>query len=243
MPIIGEIKLGRDIGYKRDMKFIWSACDICKKERWVHYVKGKAETTKCVACCKIGKKIVYHAYSDNNAIIGDIKTPKELGFVGHSKNKYIYAACINCGTLRWVQLKTVDKYKKCRKCMHKGKIKELNGTWKGGIKVNYAGYIMVRLYPDNPYYSMCNNSGYVFEHRLVMAQQLDRCLKDWEEVHHRDSIKTHNIPENLFVTDAKNHNKLVEQVLKYQETEIKELKSRVTLLEAENELLKVQGLK
>jgi hypothetical protein len=118
-------------------------------------------------------------------------------------------------------------------------------AWKGGVKINHSGYKLVILRPDNPYFEMANPSGYVFEHRLVMAQQLGRCLYTWEEVHHRDSIKTHNTPENLFVTDASHHNKLVEYVLKLQaielkeqKSEIKDLKGRVTLLEADNILLK-----
>ena len=93
---------------------------------------------------------------------------------------------------------------------------------------------------------MANPSGYVFEHRLIAAQQLGRCLHDWEMVHHRDSNKQNNNPSNLFVTDASNHNTLVEYVLKLQEVELKEqkseikdLKSRVTLLEAENTLYKM----
>jgi hypothetical protein len=237
---LGEIQYGHEIGRKNSMQFMWCACETCKKERWVTLVKGKPENTKCVTCCKIGKKIVYHCNLKNGASEGDIKTPKELGFTGHSRNKYIYAKCPNCENLRWVQLKTVDKYKKCRKCMNRGKIGIKSGMWNGGRKINYAGYIMVRLYSDNPYYSMANTAGYVFEHRLVMAQELGRCLEDWEMVHHRDSVKTHNEPDNLYLTDASNHNTLVEQVLKYQVKEIKELKNNNMLLEAENTLLKLQ---
>jgi hypothetical protein len=237
---IGEIKYGHEIGRNNSMQYQWCACVGCGKERWITLVKGKPENDKCVRCCKIGRKITYHSNMEIlGAKEGDIKTPKELNFKGHNKNKYIYAKCPNCGNLRWVQLKTVNKYKKCRKCMNSGKIGDRNGMWKGGTRINHSGYILVRIYPDNPYYAMANPSGYVFEHRLVMAQQLERCLHDWEEVHHRDSIKTHNNPENLFVTDASHHNKLVEQVLVYQEQEIKDLKSRVTLLEAENILYKM----
>ena len=240
MPVIGDIKYGHEIGRKNSMRFQWCACVGCGKERWVMIVKGKTENDKCVTCCKIGRKINYHC----NTVIegvkeGDIKTPKELGFQGHTKNKYIYAKCPNCGNLRWVQLKTVGKYKKCRLCMNSGKIGNVNGMWKGGKKLNHKGYILVKIYPDNPYYEMANPAGYVFEHRLVMAQHLGRCLHDWEEVHHRDSIKTHNTPDNLFVTDASNHNKLVEQVLISQEAEIKQLKNRITTLESR---LKYNGL-
>jgi hypothetical protein len=129
--------------------------------------------------------------------------------------------------------------------MHKGKIKELSGTWKGGIRI-HGEYVMVKLYPNDQFFEMVDCAGYVFEHRLVMAKELGRALHSWEEVHHKDSIKTHNIPDNLFVTDAKNHNKLVEATLIKQDKNIKEkdnriesLESRVTVLEAENILFKM----
>jgi ribosomal protein S27E len=237
MPIIGEIKYGREIGRKNSMRFMWCACVGCGKERWVMLVKDKPENDKCVRCCKIGKKIVYHGNMEIlGAKEGDIKTPKELNFTGHNKSKYIYAKCPNCGNLRWVQLKTVDKYKKCKQCMNRGKIKEKSGTWKGGRKINYAGYIMVRLYPDNPYYEMANTAGYVFEHRLVMAQQLGRCLKDWELVHHKginypiNSIlnKSDNVPENLKYIGLKGeHNTLVEQIMSQKDARIKELEAEL----------------
>ena len=238
MPVIGDIKYGHEIGRKNSMRFQWCACVGCGKERWVTLVKGKPENDKCVACCKIGMKLTHAKQLDHIPIIDEIRTNKELGLRGKPNSKNIWELCPNCGVPRWVQLKAKGKYPKCRKCLNKGKIGKVNGMWKGGKKLNHKGYILVRKYPDNPYYEMANPAGYVFEHRLVMAQHLGRCLHDWEEVHHRDSIKTHNTPDNLFVTDASNHNKLVEQVLKYQESEIKDLKSRVTLLEAENTVLK-----
>jgi hypothetical protein len=169
----------------------------------------------------------------------------ELGLKGKKGAKNVFEECPNCGNGRWVQLKAQGKYTKCRKCLNRGKIGIKNGMWKGGTKINYAGYIMVRIYPNNPYFKMANIAGYVFKHRLVMAQKLNRCLEDWELVHHRDSVKTHNEPENLYLTDASNHNTLVEATLKRQDKHIKVqdnrisgLEARATLLEAENTLLK-----
>lgn len=195
MPEIGDIKCGKDIGYKRDMKFIWTACDICKKERWVHYVKGKAETAKCVACCKIGKKIYRAKQPDATTKAGDIKLGYEIGC--KCNDKYICEPCLNCGVLRWHQIDSKHKYKKCYKCINKGKLMNKNGMWKGGIKINHSGYKMVRLYPNDQFYDMCNKTGYVFEHRLIVAKRIGRSLKLEEVVHHKDNDKSNNSETNL----------------------------------------------
>jgi len=53
MPQLGEIKRGgeiRKIGNRGYTKYIWAACEICGKQRWVHFVKGKAVSLKCKSC-------------------------------------------------------------------------------------------------------------------------------------------------------------------------------------------------
>lgn len=45
--------------------------------------------------------------------------------------------------------------------------------------------------------SMAGNKGYVYEHRLVIARKLGRCLEPWEIVHHIDGIRSHNSEDNL----------------------------------------------
>lgn len=56
-----------------------------------------------------------------------------------------------------------------------------------------SGYIFIRD-PESP---MANVSGYVREHRHVMAQVLGRPLEKHEHVHHRNGVKDDNRPENL----------------------------------------------
>jgi hypothetical protein len=79
-------------------------------------------------------------------------------------------------------------------------------SWKGG-KLNAAGYILVYLKPSDFFYPMATKSGYVREHRLVVAQKLGRCLQPWEKVHHKDGIRTHNDYSNLELTTDGRHSK------------------------------------
>ena len=51
MPRLGEIRKGSEIskaGYWE--KYIWTACDICGKERWVKLKRGKPISQKCKVC-------------------------------------------------------------------------------------------------------------------------------------------------------------------------------------------------
>lgn len=50
MPQIGEIKKGREIGKQPKRNFIWQACNVCGKERWVRLLKGQPESLRCCSC-------------------------------------------------------------------------------------------------------------------------------------------------------------------------------------------------
>jgi transposase len=77
-----------------------------------------------------------------------------------------------------------------------------HGMWKGGI-TNLEGYRFIRLPVGHPFRSMAHRSGYVAEHRLVMAGSLGRCLLDNETVHHLDGDKLNNVLENLQLRQTK----------------------------------------
>lgn len=75
----------------------------------------------------------------------------------------------------------------------------------GNRFVDEKGYVLVRLAKDDPYYPMADNRGYVYEHRLMMARELGRCLEDWEIVHHNNGNTTNNRIDNLELIDARLH--------------------------------------
>jgi len=78
---------------------------------------------------------------------------------------------------------------------------ENNPGWKGGRHTRH-GYSHILLPPDSPWLSMAPSGGsgrrrYVLEHRLVMAQMINRPLDHDETVHHIDGDRGNNAPSNL----------------------------------------------
>lgn len=122
----------------------------------------------------------------------EIRKGTEIGY--KSQRKHIWTACKVCGKYRWVQMvKEKLRSKLCRSCDGKRRmgtkgfqqIGNKHPNWKGGKTITATGYILVRLFPDDFFYPMARQSGYVSEHRLVIAKYLGRCLQSWEIVHHR----------------------------------------------------------
>ena len=75
-----------------------------------------------------------------------------------------------------------------------------NPAWKGGVTYfrkhgNYKPIKYVRC--PMAFLPMARKDGYVMEHRLAMAQHLDRNLSRVEVVHHRNHDPQDNRIENL----------------------------------------------
>ena len=115
------------------------------------------------------------------------------------------------------------------------------------------GYIRVYV-DDNDFFrpmAMAKGAhgGWIKEHRLVMARHLGRCLQKWEIVHHKNGDKSDNRIENLELAmpggHAIAHGKGYKDgyrkgLYDAHEKRIRELEARVTMLEAENALLKTR---
>ena len=192
--------------------------------------------------------------------IGEIKKAQEIRRKGYAK--WIWHACIACGKERWVCLsKGKPTSIRCYSCSNKNHwaipeirtriVTALSGencyNWKGGHRKNSQGYIEVKVAPDDFFYSMANNRGYVREHRLIIARKLGRCLQPWEIVHHKGMRfkdirnKSDNLEDNLELTTRGNH--AIEHSRGYKDGYIKGLldgknKQIQELLDKQDELMK-----
>lgn len=75
--------------------------------------------------------------------------------------------------------------------------RERSSNWRGGRYVSSDGYVHIIIEPDDHLFSMARASGYVAEHRYVMACYLGRPLMKHETVHHIDGNRQNNDITNL----------------------------------------------
>jgi len=175
--------------------------------------------------------------------LGDIAKGNELGY--KRNHIHIWQACEVCGKERWIEFFLFKKGKRrccpsCRNILYKERYKYLLGqrgekhnAWKGGYTRSF-GYLFIWVDPDDFFAPMRNSTGYVREHRLVMARHLNRCLLPWEVVHHKNSIRDDNKLENLELLPHPRHHlpdSRLRQYAKQLEVENAKLKARIEELE------------
>ena len=54
MPIIGEIRKARQAGKTGSSRYVWHACEVCGRERWVQIKNGQPRNKFCVRCPQLG---------------------------------------------------------------------------------------------------------------------------------------------------------------------------------------------
>jgi hypothetical protein len=180
--------------------------------------------------------------------IGEIKYGGEIGKKPFNA-LFIWVACETCGRERWVHLvRGKAAYSRCAVCRNHLFVDRLAGKrgdehphWKGGRFRSKDGYIRIGLQPNDPLYPMANKKGYVLEHRLLVARRENRCLEFWEVVHHINGIRDDNRLGNLKLLPSREaHLPSIQwqRALHRQDKHIAELEKRITLLEAENIILR-----
>jgi len=237
MPRIGDIIWGRKLGYKTNHNYMWATCPICGKERWI---RSNAPNNLYCHYCSIKRKA--RTYSENCRLSG-YKTAlaSKVGFHPLKDHIVYWGSCPSCGKQSWRQKSQLNNY--CLICkssiIQSQRLKGKNNPrWCGG-RIKNGQYIAVLLEHDNLFIKMAKKNRYVLEHRYIMAQHLGRCLEKWEIVHHINRIKTDNQLQNLkLVSSASNHSFLFTKL----ESRMSQIENRITLLEAEKELLRVQLL-
>lgn len=174
--------------------------------------------------------------------IGEIRKGTDAG--KNDGSKYIWVVCSACGNQRWVQFrhgKPINNL--CHACamiqpeeLERKRAKAPKGSrninWRGGRRTHSQGYILIKLYPGDFFYPMADKTGYVLEHRLVVAKALGRCLHLWEIVHHKDHIKNHNEDSNLQLVSDDRHKQItiLECKIDRQSQMIDELRKETRLL-------------
>lgn len=78
-----------------------------------------------------------------------------------------------------------------------------HGNWTGGVIEKSDGYLLERVTKDDPLAVMRAGSGYVLQHRLVMARHLGRALLRNETVHHINGKRNDNRIDNLQIRHGK----------------------------------------
>lgn len=164
------------------------------------------------------------------------KLGRELGINEQpmASQRFHMLTCKNCGKKRWLKIHVLNPTGLCLKCCNKMNNKGSRcHLWRGGV-MHAGGYILVRVDEDSPYARMRTKAGYIREHRFVMAKHIGRPLEKWEVVHHINGDKGDNRIENLELLEEKKYH-LLDKNLKGQ---LGLLAKRVTILEAENVMLK-----
>jgi hypothetical protein len=75
---------------------------------------------------------------------------------------------------------------------------------RAGFEENHDGYIMI-YEPNHP---NSKKNGWIKEHRWIMSQHIDRALREWEHVHHKNGNKKDNRLENLELMTNSEHDRL-----------------------------------
>lgn len=166
-------------------------------------------------------------------MLGEIRKGSEISKKA-IYSKFVWAACSICGKERWVRIKLSNPvYNNCTRCKAQNRnypIREDSWAWRGG-RYEDDGYVSINVKDRPEFASMLRHNGYVFEHRLIMAEHLGRALTSDEMVHHINGVRHDNRIENLCLTNAREHD--VHALLHRAQKRIQELEDKIREMEEE----------
>ena len=209
MPQVGEIRKAEELGKRGHAPNIYCACSKCGVLRWVRCVD---QYRLCPSC---GREQLALDMIASHGI--ETKRASELGKYKSGKDIIYYnLTCPKCGKKHWTRY--ISEHSHCVHCRNMPTGVK-HHAWKGGRNLASNGYIEILLQPDDPLFAMAGERHYAWEHRIVVAKRLGRCLKDWELVHHLNGVKTDNRDENLELVTPHEHRAWENLVSRVQELE------------------------
>jgi len=162
---------------------------------------------------KLSDKFIFREHGTVYPYIEKCNFPSGAGYYS------LFVKCNKCKKSRMVEYSVINRSKftgMCLECavhMKKPSISGKNNVNYKGILYTTGGYVLVNLeelsQKDREFAKMLLNKGdkpnRISQHRFVMAKHLNRRLKDYEIVHHKNGVKTDNRLENLELLTTKSH--------------------------------------
>lgn len=188
MPELGEQQRAQKLGFKGHALHTYEACPECGQKRWV---RVKCRGMHCKKCADKIRNISLRLGTT------DSKLASEIGTNAKRDYRRYRDYCPDCGSEIWRRYSYIGK--RCPSCAAKLRPRREQTQPSRQRRLRYDGYIEVKINRDDPLFCMVadKKKGTILEHRLVMAQYLNRPLEKWEVVHHKNGIKDDNRIENL----------------------------------------------
>ena len=194
-------------------------CSVCGALRQVSYRTYRyyldGERTRCFSCGAKARRS--HAHSSLKMGKEHIASGATIYWDTMVKVGQMYRFDIQCvcGKIRRVTVERRRDYNSfltgiCPTCNGKRHSGAKHPLWKGGRTIDKSGYVqlhhtLLSVKEQSLFSSMKNHSGYIWEHRLVVARSLCRPLTKSEYVHHLNGIKDDNRLENLKLVGSSEH--------------------------------------
>jgi hypothetical protein len=205
----------RHLNAKRVYPF-WKVCNVCQTPYMAHTKEQATRSKTCSKKCmgEIIRKVTKARYTtkEKPQPMKECPVCKKMFYPeGQSKNKPRVVCSRQCnGALRGEAWKAhAHKGRASWKEESEQALKErmtgsTNPSWKGGLtyrnrKGQYATQKIKYVRCPIEYIAMARKDGYVMEHRLIVAVQMQRPLTRTEAVHHINHDATDNRLENLML--------------------------------------------